>query len=313
MEYISELGFSDSGFIIELYRYDTDTTFTGWLLSTKTDTAAFKTGIPWDANEYVVVTTDDLVHPLVLRNQGDVISLISPEGYAVLELAFGDAEYARCAAPRGVGESISSYSTYFYYLDSSPTFGSVNDSVNAMGSIEGMVTDTTGTPIIGATVHIGQIMFGRETVTDSTGFFHLQTYAARMNMRISAENFIDQSRSTGQIWPDSTITINIQLESSISDIKTERMQIPNLFRIEPNYPNPFNAETRFTYYLPEKTYVTVGIFDLQGRLVERIFRGEQAAARYDVAWNANNLSSGVYIFRVTTPKQVLQRKCTLIK
>lgn len=313
MEYISELGFTESGFKLELYRFDTDTVLTGWSLSSMTDTSAFRTGVRWNGNKYTVVTPDDLIHPINLQDQGDMLSLISPDGYVVLILGFGDVQYSECAAPRRVGESIASYQTYFFYLDSSPTFGSANDSVNSMGYVAGTITDTTGLPIAGATVHIGYYRFSRQTVTDSAGSFRIKSYAGKMIMRISAENFIQQDILNVQVWPDSTIAFDAQMQSSISKIHTNSGISPTEIRLEPNYPNPFNASSRFTYFLPERTYVTVGIFDLQGRLVDRIYRGEQDTGNYDVTWNANNLSSGVYIFRVTTPKQVLQRKCTLIK
>jgi len=313
IEYISELGFTEAGFKLELYRFDMDTVLTGWSLSSMTDTAAFKSGIHWNGNEYTVVTPDNLIQPINLRNQGDMLSLISPDGDVVLILGFGDVQYSECAAPRRVGESISSYQTYFFYLDSSPTFGSANDSVNSMGYVEGTITDTTGLPIAGATVHIGYYRSNRETVTDSAGSFRIKSYAGKMIMRISAENYIQQDILNVQVWPDSTITFDAQMQSSISKIHTNLGISPTEIRLEPNYPNPFNTSTRVTYYLPERTYVTVGIFDLQGRLVQRIYRGKQDAGRYDVNWNAANVASGVYLFRVTTPKQVLQRKCTLLK
>ncbi len=311
--YISELSFSESGFSLELYRYYQDTTLDGWALASQTDTVAFKSGINWREFEYTVVTNDDLIQPLNLRRDGDILQLISPDSFAVADLKFGNIEYSECVAPRNSGESISCYPVRFYYLDTSPTMGFENDTSGAMGQVTGVVTDTSGHPIAGAEAYIGAVGYEVATLTDSIGRYKLRTYAACLRMNFLAENYINQVVHSVQIMPDSTTVVNVRLASKISAIEPGTQQIPRDFYLAPNYPNPFNASTRFTYSLPKQTYITVGIYDLQGRLVERIFKGKQRAEEYSLNWDAKDVASGVYLYRVTTPNSVLQRKCTVIK
>jgi hypothetical protein len=61
-----------------------------------------------------------------------------------------------------------------------------------------------------------------------------------------------------------------------------------------SYPNPFNARTRFEFALPEASPVEICIYDIMGRLAERIDCGYLESGRHSVAWDASRLASGVY-------------------
>ena len=65
-----------------------------------------------------------------------------------------------------------------------------------------------------------------------------------------------------------------------------------------NYPNPFNAETKISLYLPRQTHVSVSIYDLSGRLVTQLTDHEMIAGKHDLSWNASSESTGIYIMRV---------------
>ncbi len=80
-----------------------------------------------------------------------------------------------------------------------------------------------------------------------------------------------------------------------------------------NYPNPFNAVTRFSFYLPEATLVELDVFDLRGHKLESVFKGYLNSGRHDFFWKAANYASGLYFYRLITPKKVLSGKCLLIK
>jgi len=74
-----------------------------------------------------------------------------------------------------------------------------------------------------------------------------------------------------------------------------------------NYPNPFRGQTTLGYSLPEPTPVQLVVFDMLGREVARLVQGVQQAGMHEVVFDAQKLPSGVYMYRLETPAQVLTR------
>lgn len=73
----------------------------------------------------------------------------------------------------------------------------------------------------------------------------------------------------------------------------------NTFSLLQNYPNPFNPTTNINYYLPEAAKVTLNIYDILGRHIKTLVSSEQSAGQHSAIFNANNLSSGIYFYRLT--------------
>jgi hypothetical protein len=73
---------------------------------------------------------------------------------------------------------------------------------------------------------------------------------------------------------------------------------PREFSVSQNYPNPFNPSTTLNYSVPVASHVTVAVYDVVGREVELLFRGEQQPGSYSVVWDGRRYSSGVYFFRL---------------
>ena len=88
---------------------------------------------------------------------------------------------------------------------------------------------------------------------------------------------------------------------------------PNSFGLGQNYPNPFNPTTFITYQLPANTFVTLKVYDELGRLVKTLVEDRQTAGTHSVAFNASNLSSGVYFYRLTAGNYVETKKLMLLK
>ncbi len=80
-----------------------------------------------------------------------------------------------------------------------------------------------------------------------------------------------------------------------------------------NYPNPFNPVTTITYQLPEASRITIEVFDILGSRVATLINEYKYAGKYSVRFDASTLTSGLYIYRLTTPYTVITRKMTLIK
>ncbi|PID59719.1 MAG: hypothetical protein CR986_05485 [Ignavibacteriae bacterium] len=89
--------------------------------------------------------------------------------------------------------------------------------------------------------------------------------------------------------------------------------LPNQFLLKQNYPNPFNPTTSISYILPEKTFVTLTIYNSLGQVVNQLINNEQDYGAYKVNFDASKLSSGVYYYTIKTNKFTETKKMMLIK
>lgn len=87
----------------------------------------------------------------------------------------------------------------------------------------------------------------------------------------------------------------------------------NNFHLNQNYPNPFNPTTNFEFRIPNFGFVCLKIFDLLGREVATVVNEEKPEGTYDVTWNANGLSSGVYFYQLKAGDFVQTKKLVLMK
>lgn len=69
------------------------------------------------------------------------------------------------------------------------------------------------------------------------------------------------------------------------------------YKLEQNYPNPFNPSTVITYEIPKRTFVSIKVYDILGRESADLVDKEMTAGRYEVEFNGEKLSSGIYICR----------------
>ncbi|MBL6825953.1 MAG: T9SS type A sorting domain-containing protein [Balneolaceae bacterium] len=87
----------------------------------------------------------------------------------------------------------------------------------------------------------------------------------------------------------------------------------NSFLLFQNYPNPFNPSTQIQYVLPQASQVTLEIFNSVGQKVVELVNGQQAAGSHTVHFDAKDLSSGLYLYKLTTPTYTQTNKMLLIK
>ena len=99
-----------------------------------------------------------------------------------------------------------------------------------------------------------------------------------------------------------------------TSVETEKKNgLPETYSLKQNYPNPFNPTTIIEYDIPHQTYVQLRVFDLLGREVAELMNGAQEAGSYKITFNASNLSSGLYFYKLQTEEYIANRKFMLIK
>ncbi len=101
---------------------------------------------------------------------------------------------------------------------------------------------------------------------------------------------------------DGTIGINI-----ISN------KVPDSYKLYQNYPNPFNPSTKIRYTIKENGTVAIKVFDITGKEVKALVNEKQNAGEYEVTFNGNSLSSGIYIYKLESGDYSEAKKMTLLK
>ncbi|MBU1707261.1 T9SS type A sorting domain-containing protein [bacterium] len=89
--------------------------------------------------------------------------------------------------------------------------------------------------------------------------------------------------------------------------------VPEGYSLAQNYPNPFNAVTELSYAIANAGHVRLAIYNVTGRLVATLVNEEQGAGEYQVTFDAGDLPSGVYIYRLEAGTFVSQHKMVLLK
>lgn len=89
--------------------------------------------------------------------------------------------------------------------------------------------------------------------------------------------------------------------------------VPQIFNLAQNSPNPFNPSTTISYSIPLKGPVKLEIFNIKGQQVETLVDTDKEAGIYSIEWNASNHGSGIYFYKLTTNQLSSVKKCIILK
>ena len=321
----NEFMIESNGWSMELSTLFGGNDLNGWFLTTSTDTVYFKDGISF-SQELIVMTPDSMKSSLYINPSGDRIEYHDPNGNVIDYLAFGSIAGSMIAAPQ-YGRSIcAAYNTnngdIIHYFDNTPTMGEMNDTSNTRGYTEGFVLDSLGLPLDSAEVvydYYDDWMFSGDisVFTDSTGYFIFRDYARRMNLKIRKKNF-DSVYYPIQVWPDSIVRIDtVILHQIIVSVENEPVN-PAAFELYQNYPNPFNPATTIKYRIhPAGEYrnmsVRMEVYNVLGKKIRTLVDEEKIPGVYETEFDGDNLSSGVYLYRIIAGKFVDVKKMVLLR
>ena len=89
--------------------------------------------------------------------------------------------------------------------------------------------------------------------------------------------------------------------------------VPKVYSLAQNYPNPFNPTTTINFGLPKAGLVKLVIYDILGRVVSTLVNEHREAGTYNIAFDASNISSGVYFYKLEAGDFSSIKKMVLVK
>jgi hypothetical protein len=136
----------------------------------------------------------------------------------------------------------------------------------------------------------------------------LQTFSPGDTILIRFRLFADEY-FTGWGWAID----NLEIQQNLTDVKEAGPSIPRKFHLSQNYPNPFNAATTILFAVPKTSNVTLKVYDMTGREVKTLLDRECSPGNYEVVWNANELASGTYFYKIEADHFQESKKFILLK
>jgi hypothetical protein len=122
---------------------------------------------------------------------------------------------------------------------------------------------------------------------------------------------------------DNTIPFTLGPNGSISfeggslliplGIESDELNVPKSFFMEQNYPNPFNPSTTIRFGLPSVSYVTAKLYNVLGQEVATMFEGRLNAGEHELQFDAAELTSGIYFYRIQAGDNVDMKRMVLLR
>jgi len=114
--------------------------------------------------------------------------------------------------------------------------------------------------------------------------------------------------SLGHIFDYTTLETK-ENEGKIAISETEQIKELSI----QNYPNPFNPITIIRYQMPKDEFVTLRVYDILGREITTLVNEEKPAGTYSVNFNASNLASGIYFYKISAGNFSQTKKMLLLR
>lgn len=118
---------------------------------------------------------------------------------------------------------------------------------------------------------------------------------------------VSGAEKTGILYFD-----GMQTDGEIS-VVDEDNSLPKVYSLKQNYPNPFNPSTIISFDLPKASFVTLKVYDILGREISILLNEYKGAGKHNAVFNASDLPSGIYIYRLEAGEFVKSSKMMLVK
>ncbi len=109
-----------------------------------------------------------------------------------------------------------------------------------------------------------------------------------------------------------TVALDAFLGIKVTSVESDNNKIPTNYALN-IYPNPFNSSTTIMYEIPEPSDISIVIYDLLGKEVEKLIATHRSPGRYQINWSAKNIASGIYLCRLISDKHYETKKIIFLK
>ncbi len=174
-------------------------------------------------------------------------------------------------------------------------------------------TDTTGVGFAGRNKNgtITACFFDKTVSNQDSSAVALGKTTVEM---LNASTFKDAGWDFINVWEQTGRRKYPTLRKATVGVEDNKQEvIPTSYSLEQNYPNPFNPTTVIDFALPKATNVTLFVYNILGEKVTELINGKIVAGHHTVNFNATNLASGIYIYRLSADNYIATKKMMLLK
>jgi plastocyanin len=166
---------------------------------------------------------------------------------------------------------------------------SIGDTIQWIGSF-------AAHPMVSTTIPAGAASFSNKT---GTSFIYVPTIAGVYNYDC-------------QFHVSLGMTASFTVQTTTVD-NSPASNVPGVFKLYQNYPNPFNPTTKISFQIPANSYTTLKIINIIGQEVATLVSETLPAGAYSRQWNASNMPSGFYFYRLDAGSTSETRKLVLLR
>lgn len=149
------------------------------------------------------------------------------------------------------------------------------------------------------------------TPVDPFSSFYYPITIKKIGIKLASDQQSGE-RYSGAIFLDN-LEVVYPNRTVVSNEKTGDSEVPNDVSLNQNYPNPFNPTTNISFRIPNASQVDLDVYDVLGRKVASLVDRRLSAGNHTVSFDAGKLSSGLYLYRLSTNETSISRKMMLIK
>ena len=126
----------------------------------------------------------------------------------------------------------------------------------------------------------------------------------------AGQNFVGVSRNGNTIVSGGFFSSHPKIFTGVNNIE---VAVPGNYELYQNYPNPFNPSTVISWQLPVKSHVLLKVYNVLGKEVSTLVNEVNPTGKYKIIFNAGNLASGVYFYRLITDSFSETKKMILLR
>ena len=189
-----------------------------------------------------------------------------------------------------------------------------------LGKIVGNITETnSGEPVNYVLLKMNNEP-GNFTFADSSGHFEIQLPAGTYDIYAERIFYEDNVIYGVTVEDEQTTEVNFNMTSTLPPVSINEYEfiINNSELIISNYPNPFNPETTISFNLAQASKVSLTIYNIKGQKVKTLLNTRLEKGEHSIVWDGTDnrgkkVASGLYLYKITSGKEVAVRKMMLLK